>query len=146
MPLRFGTARAAEAPPCFRGPKENAMNPALRPHPTGAATAEADMDCARRCEHVLELLLTHRGHSLCEVDRVLADKPQSVFGHRPRAALIVLADDDNARSKVAASVGAIETAYPDMDAPARRHAAAARAWLEGDSALAVERYGAIVID
>ena len=30
--------------------------------------------------------------------------------------------------------------------PARRHAAAARAWLEGDPALAAKRYGAIVID
>jgi len=35
---------------------------------------------------------------------------------------------------------------PDLDDPARRHAAAARAWLGGDPALALERYGAIVID
>jgi hypothetical protein len=32
------------------------------------------------------------------------------------------------------------------DDPARRHAAAARAWLEGDAALALARYGAIVSD
>jgi hypothetical protein len=33
-----------------------------------------------------------------------------------------------------------------VDDPARRHAAAARAWLEGDQALTVERYGTILID
>ena len=34
---------------------------------------------------------------------------------------------------------------PQSD-PARRHAAAARAWAEGDAALALERYGAMVVD
>ena len=77
---------------------------------------------------------------------MLADDPQCVFGHCLRAALIVCADDTAARSSLAASVAAIEAACPDMHDPARRHAAAARAWLEGDPALAVERYGAIVID
>jgi tetratricopeptide (TPR) repeat protein len=69
-----------------------------------------------------------------------------VFGHCLRAALIVRADDAAARSTLAASVAAIEAACPDLNDPARRHAVAARAWLEGDPALAVERYGAIVID
>jgi tetratricopeptide (TPR) repeat protein len=77
---------------------------------------------------------------------VLADAPHSVFGHCLRAALVVCADADAARSTLAASVAAIEAACPDMDDPARRHAAAARAWLDGDPALAVERYDAIVID
>jgi tetratricopeptide (TPR) repeat protein len=77
---------------------------------------------------------------------VLADHPQSVFGHCLRAAIIVRTDDGTARSTLAASVAAIEAACPDMPHPARRHAAAARAWLEGDPALAAEHYGAIVVD
>jgi tetratricopeptide (TPR) repeat protein len=77
---------------------------------------------------------------------VLAHDPQFVFGHCLRAALIVLADDDAARLKLVASVTAIEAECPDLDDPARRHAFAARAWLDGDQALAVERYGAILID
>ena len=97
-----------------------------------------------RCEHALELLHTHRGNPSVEVDRVLADDPQSVFGHCLRAALIVLADDAAARSTLAASLAVIEAASTDMDEPARRHAAAARAWLEGNPGLAAERYGAIV--
>ena len=56
------------------------------------------------------------------------------------------ADDGAARSKLIASVTAIEAECPDTDDPARRHAAAARAWLDGDEALAAERYGAILID
>ncbi len=99
-----------------------------------------------RCEHVLELLLTHRGNPAAEVEQVLADDPRSVFGHCLRAALIVCADAAAARSSLAASVAAIEAACPDVRDPARCHASAARAWLEGDPALAVERYGAILTD
>jgi hypothetical protein len=109
-----------------------------------AGTAEPTSDEAheaslRRCEYVLELLLTHRGNPSAEVERVLADDPRSVFGHCLRAALIVCADDAAARSSLAASVTAIEAACPDVHDPARRHASAARAWLKGDPALAVER-------
>jgi hypothetical protein len=122
------------------------MEEAVRPNAAVPASVEADGASLLRCEHVLELLLTHRGKPLAEVDRVLADDPQYVFGHCLRAALIVCADAAAARSSLAASVAAIEAACPDMHDPARRHAAAARAWLEGDPALAVERYGAIIID
>src|SRR5262245_16560207 len=99
-----------------------------------------------RCKRALELMLASRGDPLVEVDRALADDPQFVLAHCLRAALIVRADQDGARSKLAASVTAIETICSDLDDPARRHASAARAWLEGDQNLAVEHYGAILID
>ena len=111
-----------------------------------SATDKADFDSHTRCKRALELMLTNRGNPSVEVDRVLADDPQFVFGHCLRAALIVRGDHDAARSKLVASVTAIETNCPDIDDPARRHAFAARAWLDGDQALAVERYGAILID
>ena len=107
---------------------------------------KVDFDSHTRCKRVLELMLTSRGDPLIEVDCVLADDPQFVFAHCLRAAIIVRGDHDAARSKLAASVTAIETTCSDMDDPARRHASAARAWLEGDQALAVERYGEIAID
>ena len=62
------------------------------------ASAEAHEASLPRCEHVLELLLTHRGNPSAEVERVLADDAQSVFGHCLRAALIVCADGAPARS------------------------------------------------
>jgi hypothetical protein len=122
------------------------MEEAVRLNAVEPATAEADRESLPRCKHALELLLTHRGNPLAEVDRVLADDPQCLFAHCLKAALIVCADAAAARSSLAASVAVIEAACPDMHDPARHHAAAARAWLEGDPALAVERYGAIVID
>lgn len=111
-----------------------------------SATDKADFDSLARCKRAVELMLTSRGNPSVEVDRVLADDPQFVFAHCLRAAIIVRGDHDAARSKLVASVTAIETNCSDIDDPARRHASAARAWLEGDQALAVERYGAILID
>jgi len=111
-----------------------------------SANAETDTDSLIRCERALEALLTNRGSPSRDVDRVLADDPQFVFGHCLRAAIIVRADDIAARSKLVASVTALEAICPNVNDAVRRHAAAARAWLDGDQALAVERYGAIVID
>jgi tetratricopeptide (TPR) repeat protein len=103
---------------------------------------------ARRpsAEYALELLLTHRGDPLAEIEQVLADDPGSVRGHCLRAALIVCTDAIVAKPLLAMSLSAIEAACPDIRNPAHRHAAAARAWLDGDMALAAERYGAILID
>ncbi|HET7910674.1 MAG TPA: hypothetical protein VFL49_01465 [Pseudolabrys sp.] len=91
-------------------------------------------------------MLTSRGNPLAEVDGVLADDPQFIFAHCVRATILLRGDHDAARTKLVASVTAIEATCPDINDPARRHASAARAWLEGDQALAVERYGAILID
>ena len=111
-----------------------------------AESASAKSDSLMRCERVLEALLTNRGNPSRDVDRVLAGDPQFIFGHCLRVAIVVRADDIAARSKLAASVAALEAICPDIGDPARCHAAAARAWLDGDQALAAERYGAIVID
>lgn len=99
-----------------------------------------------RCERALELLHTHRGNASAEVDAVLADDPHCVFAHCLRAAQIVLADNDAARAKLAASIDVIEAASAGPDDVARRHADAARAWLDGNSRPAAECYGAIVDD
>jgi hypothetical protein len=111
-----------------------------------SATGKADLDSLARGKRVLELVLTNRGNPAIEIDQVLANDPQFVFGHCLRAALIVRADDNTARSKLVASVTAIEAICPDLNDPAHRHASAARAWLEGDQFLAAERYGGILMD
>jgi hypothetical protein len=97
-------------------------------------------------EQALDALLTHRGDAAAMVDRALAADPADVSAHGLRAAIIVGRDGYAARDKVAASIAAIEQSRPDPHDPARRHAAAAQAWLDGDPALALERYGAIVLD
>ena len=114
--------------------------------PSDTAFAGPDADTRRRYERALDLMVRHRGDPSAEVERVLADDPGYVPAHCLRAALIVLADAAPRRPTLAASLAVIEAARPDMNDTARRHAAAARAWLEGDPAVAVERYGAIVVD
>jgi tetratricopeptide (TPR) repeat protein len=100
----------------------------------------------QRCERALDMLLTQRGDAFAEVERVLSDDPESVFGHCLRVALIVRADSRAPRSALAASIAAIEAARPDPSDPARCHAGAARAWLEGNSAHAVALYDALLTD
>jgi hypothetical protein len=115
-------------------------------HATHAAVAAVKTDTRQRCQRALKMLLTQRGDSFIEVERILADDPGCVFGHCLRTALIVRADNAARRSMVAASVATIEAACPDIDQPARRHATAARAWLEGNSALAATLYSGVVVD
>src|SRR5262249_30243462 len=98
-----------------------------------------------RCDRALEDLLANRGTPARDVDQVLANDPQFILGHCLRAATIVRTDDIAARSKLVASVTMLEAMCPDAGDPASRHAAAARAWLDGDQALAGERYGSIVV-
>src|SRR5262249_25473191 len=98
------------------------------------------------CRSALELLLTQRGDSSREVDRLLAEAPKSLGLHCLRLALIVRADDSGARSTAEESVALIEAESPDLSAQAHRHAYAARAWLENNPALAVIRYDAIVTE
>jgi hypothetical protein len=85
------------------------MEEALRFNAVEPASAEADAEAPPRCEHALELLLTHRGNPLAEVDQVLADHPHYLFGHYLRAALIVCSDAAAARSSLAASVASRPT-------------------------------------
>jgi len=51
------------------------MEEAVRLNATQPTSTEADTQSLPRCEHALELLLTHRGNPSAEVDRVLADDP-----------------------------------------------------------------------
>jgi tetratricopeptide (TPR) repeat protein len=105
-----------------------------------------DKESLAACHRALDLLVTHRGIPSAEVERLLADHPHSVPGHCLRAGIIVRNDDRSKWSKLAESLACIEAACPSLDDPARRHAAAARAWLEGDPSFAAESYGKIVID
>jgi hypothetical protein len=112
---------------------------------TEISTTEIDRLLQVRCERALEDALTNRGNPLQDVDGVLSENSGFIFAHCLRAALIVRADDPAARSKLIASITAIEVCSDAGDL-ARRHASAAHAWLYGDPVLAVERYGAILND
>jgi hypothetical protein len=118
----------------------------IRPHPSEFSYPEAGMALPERYAPILGAFLTSRGDPSGDIDRLLAQDQESVFGHCLRTAIIVRGDDSASRSRLLQSIAAIETICPRGDHRARRHASAARAWLDGDQALAVERYGAIVVD
>ena len=111
-----------------------------------APLVESSSDSLARYERTLTMLHTHRGNALAEVDRLLADDPDFVAAHCLRAASLVMAGNRGAQSTLAASVTALESAGPSASERERRHAAAARAWLEADPIRALELYGAIVVD
>ena len=69
----------------------------------------------QQSERALDMMLTQRGDAIAEVEQILADDPESVFGHCLRAALIVRADSAAARSTLAASIAAIEAATAESD-------------------------------
>ena len=116
------------------------------PHTATVTTAAAEKKPLERCKHALDMMLTQRGEPYVEVEQALADDPGCVFCHCLRAALIVRADGNAPRSRLAESIAAIEAACPNTDDPARRHAIAARTWLDGDPAGAVAIYSEILAD
>jgi tetratricopeptide (TPR) repeat protein len=118
----------------------------IRPHPSEFLHTESGMDLPGRCAPILDAWLTGRGDPTGDIDRLLAKDPESVFGHCLRAAIIVRGDDSAGHSRLLQSIAAIERICPPVDHHVRRHASAARAWLDGNQALAAERYGAIVVD
>jgi hypothetical protein len=121
-------------------PKEWTMNAA----PLHSLSPASDLHS--RCAHALTMLHTHRGDALAEAERMLADDPRYVAAHVLRAALLVLRSSSSNNAALAASVAAIETAQPAASERERRHAAAARAWLDKDPARSLDSYAAIVVD
>jgi hypothetical protein len=124
---------------------QSSMEAIVMPH-TCLRSCVDDADSRLRCARAVRLLHTHRGHVSAEVDALIAEDPHCVYAHALRAALIVRSGETTSRKALAASVSLIEAACPDQNEPMRRHAAAARAWLDGSASLALERYGAIVAD
>ena len=96
-------------------------------------------------ERALASLHGSRGDALLRIEEVLAHAPDFVPAHCLRAAALILAGDVPDRERLGASVRAVEQSDLASDRE-RRHAFAARAALEGDERLALERYGELLID
>ncbi len=118
----------------------------IRPQAAEFLHARPVADAPERFQPILEAFLANRGNLSCDIDAALAADPQSLSGHRLRTAIIVRGDDASRRSAVAESTDIIEAISHEVSSQARRHASAARAWFDGDHALALERYGAIIVD
>ena len=98
------------------------------------------------CEKALASLHASRGDALARIDEVLERDPDFIAGHCLRAAALILASDSRDRRRLAASGRAVEQHWDRAGDRERRHALAARAALEGDERLALERYGELLIE
>ena len=97
-------------------------------------------------QSALASLHASRGDALARIEEVLARDPGFIAGHCLRAAALILASDALDRRRLANSVHAVERQWDRASERERRHILAARAALEGDERLALERYGEVLID
>lgn len=114
--------------------------------PESSTATNAATDTNAAIERAFWRLHTHRGQPDVDVAEVLAQDLGNLAAHHLRAAMIVAADRFAARAELATSLAVLDAAALEAADPMRRHAAAARAWLEGDAILATARYTAILAD
>ena len=86
------------------------------------------------------------GDALKRIEQILVREPHFVAAHCLRAAALILGAEVPLDTGLAATVNAIQHLAGRANDRERRHAEAAKAWLEGDVKLASERYGDLVID
>jgi hypothetical protein len=100
-----------------------------------------------RLERATTLTASYFVDPLAEIDAALAEDPQFVMGHCLKAGLAVMSAEKGALPMLAESLAAIDSAGASQANPRERaHAAAARAWLEGDFEGSIRRYGDILLD
>ncbi len=112
----------------------------------GLAVSATDPAALALFERALTSVQGAHGHSAARVDAALAQDPRLVAAHCLQAARLVLGDSATPSAALAATLRVLDELAPVANERERRHAAAARAWLDGDAGLALERYGAIAID
>ena len=99
-----------------------------------------------RYEVAVELLHGYYGDPLAVIDQALVEDPAFVMGHCLRAALMITTTDRNAEIALRQSFDNATALLNVANDRERRHISAARAWLDGDFAGSVQRYGEIVVE
>jgi tetratricopeptide (TPR) repeat protein len=112
----------------------------------GLAISTRDAASLAGFELALASLHGSRGDALNLIASLLARDPDFAAGHCLRAAALVLASETPHEPALGDAILAIEGLGDRANDRERRHAAAARAWFDGDARLAAERYGELIID
>jgi tetratricopeptide (TPR) repeat protein len=99
-----------------------------------------------RYEDALTLFHGYFNDPLAAIDAALAEDPGFVMGHCLRAGMIAMATDKTLEPMLRQSVEAAEGLLRTANEREHGHVAAARAWLDGDWAPAVELWGRVAID
>jgi tetratricopeptide (TPR) repeat protein len=112
----------------------------------GIAVSSDRTDSLEQLERATGLTASYFTDPLATINAALEADPGFAAGHCLRAALAVMSTERGALPMLAESVGAIEALGAGANDRERRHAAAARAWLEGDFARSLRLYGDIVVE
>jgi tetratricopeptide (TPR) repeat protein len=112
----------------------------------GNAVSTRRPDSLEQLERATTLTASYFVDPLAVINGALEADPAFAAGHCLRAALAVMSTERGALPMLAESVEAVEALGALANERERRHAAAARAWLEGDFARSLRRYGDIVVD
>jgi len=112
----------------------------------GLAVSSDRADSLEQLERATELTASYFVDPLAIINGALEADPGFAAGHCLRAALAVMSSERGALPMLAESVEAIEALGSRANDRERRHAAAARAWHEGDFTRSLRLYGDIVVE
>jgi hypothetical protein len=112
----------------------------------GNPVSTTDLATLTRYERAAELMVSYFVDPVAAIDEALARDPDFVLGHCLKAGLAITSTEKGAEPMLAQSVAAIERLAGRANARELAHGAAARAWLDGDFAGSVRRYGDILLD
>jgi tetratricopeptide (TPR) repeat protein len=118
---------------------------ATLPDSLGLITSSDDPLSLERFEQALASLFHSDGNALPVIERAIEHDPAFALGHCLRAGALVLSGADTPEAALAESVAVIER-NSGANERERRHAAAARHWLDGDVARAARLYGELLRD
>ena len=115
------------------------------PDSLGLITSTNDPLSLECFEQALAGLFRGDGSALPTIDRAIERDPAFAIGHCLRAGALVLSGADTPGAALTASVAAVEH-DSSANTRERRHAVAARRWLDGDVARAGQLYGELLRD
>ncbi len=112
----------------------------------GVPCSTANRSSLDSYERAVELSASYFVDPLAVIDSALERDPEFASGHCLRAGLMVMAADKSVLPMLAESIAAIEALGRRANERERAHAAAARAWMNGDFATSIRRYGEILLE
>lgn len=112
----------------------------------GVPCSTQNKSSLRYYETAVELSASYFVDPLTVIDGALEADPAFASGHCMRAALMVMAGERSVLPLLSESIAALESLGQRANDRERAHAGAARAWLQGDFALSIRRYGDILLD